>query len=363
MLNDLKPMKAYFVFGTKAELIKSAGILMEMSRRKIDYEIIHTGQHAKIEKELETFNLPIPSYRITRRIRNLKSIPEMSYWFISAFFRGLFLWAPAKRGLVLVHGDTESTLLAALLARLKGCKLAHIEGGLRSNDLIGPFPEEIVRRITDFLSHYIFVPNSWAESNLKRRRGRKIFNTFLNPSYDSLRYILKCKPKIKIPKEKFAIVLLHRKENIYIRENLDKSMKIILEVAKKNKTLFVLAKNTEHTLKRRGYFTVLKKNQNIVFRDYYDYRDFVHLVNSAEFIVTDGGSIQEEAYLLNKPILLLRKKTERIEGLNETACLSKLDFDKAVNFIYNYKSFRRKREVPGFSPSEKVCKEIQEILK
>jgi UDP-N-acetylglucosamine 2-epimerase (non-hydrolysing) len=358
-------MKVHFLFGTKAELIKSAGILMEMSKRRIPYGIIHTGQHACVDEELKTFNLPKLEYRITIRKKNLSTVSEMAYWWLfKGLKNGLKKNVLKKGDLVLVHGDTESTLLAALIAKIKGCKLAHIEGGLRSGDIKDPFPEEIVRRIVDNVSDYVFAPNEWALSNLKGLRSKtEVINTFLNPSYDSLRFILKKKSVIEIPKGKFAIILFHRKENIYIRDNLVKSFKIIEEVVKRFKSVMILAKNTEHVLKQNGYYEKLRKNRNVIFSDYYNFIDFVHLVNASEFLISDGGSIQEETYLMNKPVLLLRKKTERIEGLNQTACLSKLNFDKALDFLDNYKNLKRSKYLSEKSPSHIICDKVQEIIK
>lgn len=356
-------MRVYFVFGTKAELIKSAGILREMQKRKVLFYLIHTGQHAFVENELKTFELPLPHHRITRRKKNLSTITEMGFWLMKGFFSGVGRGVPRKGDLVLVHGDTESTLLATIIAKLKGCKLAHIEGGLRSWDLSNPFPEEAIRRFTDTFSDYIFVPNDWAASNIKKAKKKaEITNTYLNPSFDTLQYILSKKSEVEIPKGKYAIVLFHRKENLYVKESLDKAFKIIREITKRHKTIFVLAKNSEYVLRNKGFYDELIKNKNVIFKDYYDFKDFTHLVDRAEFIATDGGSIQEETYLMNKPTLLLRKKTERIEGLGETACLSKLDYKKAMYFLNNYEKFKRKKKVSEKNPSEIVCDKIEEII-
>ena len=357
-------MRVYFVFGTKAELIKVAGILRELNRRKVPYSLIHTGQHARVEEELKTFELPMPHYRITRRKENLKTVTEMTFWLLKCFFSAMGSNVPRRGDLVLVHGDTESTLLASVIAKLKGCKLAHIEGGLRSWDITNPFPEEAVRRFTDTFSDYIFVPNEWAASNLKKTKNKaEIINTHLNTSYDSLKHILSMKPKIEIPDGKYAVVLFHRKENLYVKDNLDKSIRIIREIVKKHKTLFILAKNSEHVLRNAGFYEELANSKNVIFKDYYDFKDFVHLVNGAEFVATDGGSLQEETYLLNRPILLLRKKTERIEGLGETACLTELNYKKAMHFLDNYKNFKRNRKMGEKKPSEIVCDRIEEIVK
>ncbi|MBU0907092.1 MAG: UDP-N-acetylglucosamine 2-epimerase [Nanoarchaeota archaeon] len=357
-------MGVYFVFGTKAELIKAAGILREMGRRKIPYFLVHTGQHAHVEEECKTFGLPMPHYRITQRKENLKTVREMAFWLIKGFFSGMGKNIFRKGDLVLVHGDTESTLLTTIIAKLKRCKLAHIEGGLRSWDIINPFPEEAIRRFTDTFSDYIFVPNDWAASNLRKTKKKgEVINTYLNPSYDSLKYTLSKKTHIEIPKGKYVVVLFHRKENLYMKDSLYKGIKIIREIVNRHKTLFVLSKNSKHVLKKTGFYDELARNKNVTFKDYYDFKDFVHVVNGAEFVATDGGSLQEETYLLNKPILLLRKKTERIEGLGETACLTNFDFKKAMRFLDNYKSFKRKGKVGDRKPSEIICDKIEEIIK
>ena len=219
----------------------------------------------------------------------------------------------------MVHGDTESTLIGTVIAKITGCKICHIEGGLRSFDIFDPFPEEIIRRITDRLSKYIFCTSEWSCSNLKKEKIRaKIYNLGSNTVDDAVELAInKTKPN-NIPKGKFAILMLHRKETLYQKKRLDAGIKIIEKIAKKFKTVFILSKNSEYVLKKVGVYDKIKNNPNIIIKDYYDYASFIHLANKSEFIAADSGGIQEETYSLNKPYLILRKRTERKRSRGET---------------------------------------------
>ena len=103
--------------------------------------------------------------------------------------------------------------------------------------------------------------------------------------------------------------------------------------------VFILSKNIEYVLKKAGFFDKIKKHPNIILSDYYDYVSFIQLANKCEFIAADSGGLQEETYSLNKPYLILRKKTERHEGLDETAFISNLQMDKIDYFLDNYNKF------------------------
>lgn len=356
-------MKLHILIGTKAELIKMAGILKEFDKRKIKYNFIHTGQHTKTGFELiKIFQLKHPDFWITQRKEDLKTPIEALMWVAKCVILGKMLRIFKRGDMIIVHGDTESTLIGTILAKLTGCKLCHVEGGLRSFDIFDPFSEEIVRRITDRFSQYIFCTSEWSCSNLKKEKSKAdIYNIKSNTVNDAIALaISKTKPK-NIPKGKFAILMLHRKETLYNKKRLETGIKIIKKITDKIKTVFILSKNSEHVLKKIGFYEKIKKHPNIIIRDYYDYASFLHLVDRSEFLAADSGGIQEETYALNKPYLILRKKTERKEGLGETAFVSNLEMNKVDYFLKNYKSFKRKKKWKMQSPSKIIVDKIQEI--
>lgn len=357
-------MKIHILIGTKAELIKMVGLLKEFDKRKINYNFIHTGQHTKSGEELiKAFKLKNPNVWITKRKEDLKTINEAFFWTLKCILLGRKLNI-SKEDILIVHGDTESTLIGTVIAKIHGCKLAHVEGGLRSYKLLNPFPEEIIRRITDFFSKYIFCTSEWACSNIKRKRRKSVINIEGNTVIDAVSHSLKVKSKEKIPKEKYAVLMLHRKETLYVKKKLEIALKVIEKIVKRFHTIFIISKNTEYVLKKRGILNKLKKNSNVEIKGYYDYPTFIKLAKKSEFIAADSGGIQEETYTLNVPYLILREVTERQEGLEETACLSKLDMKKISYFLDNYKEFKRKSKIKERNPSKRIVDEIEkEIIK
>ena len=357
-------MTLHILIGTKAELIKMAGVLKELDRQKIKYNFVHTGQHTKKGLELiKIFGLKKPDLWITKRKEDLKTPSEALIWAAKGVIKGKFSGIFKKGDIIVVHGDTESTLMGAVIAKLCGCKLMHVEGGLRSFDIFNPFPEEINRRITDRFSSVIFCPDEWACSNVQKYKNKaEIINLGINPVIDAINFSIgKTKPA-SIPKGKYSILMLHRKETLYVKNKLNIALDILEKIINKMPTIFILSKNSEHVLKKVGFLDKIKNNPNVMIRDYYDYVTFMSLVNKSEFVAADSGGIQEETYLINKPYLILREKTERQEGLGETALLSKLDINKVNYFLDNYKKFRRKKKIGKASPSKIIVKKLKEVL-
>jgi len=355
-------MKINIVIGTKAELIKMVGIMKEFDKRKIKYNFIHTGQHTKSGMELiNLFKLKNPDVWLTKRKEDLKTPLEAIFWAIKCVLKGRRLNVFNKGDLILVHGDTESTLIGTAIALLTRGKLCHIEGGLRSFDIFNPFPEEIIRRVCDRLSKYIFCTSEWSCSNLRKERIKsKFFNVEANTVEDTVKLSINSSFK-NLPRGKFAILMMHRKETLYQKNMLEKGMQIIEEISKKIRVVFILSKNSEYILEKKGYLNKLKKNKNIILKDYYNYPQFMNLIKKCEFVAADSGGIQEETYYLNKPYLVLRKNTERKEGLGETAFMSNMELSLVKNFLKNYNSFKRKSILNKSSPSKKIVEEILNI--
>jgi UDP-N-acetylglucosamine 2-epimerase (non-hydrolysing) len=265
-----------------------------------------------------------------------------------------------KEGIVLVHGDTFSALLGARMAKIAGLKVGTVEAGLRSFDLFNPFPEEIIRRLLSPLTDYHFCPGDFAFENSQKYKGVKI-NTKINTLYDSLQLVLKNKEKISvdIPKEKYCLVSIHRFENLFNKERFDFIIKRIKEISKDMKVLFILHKPTKEKLIETGYFDRLNNNKNIELRPRYDYFKFIRLLIDSEFLITDGGSNQEETSYLGKPCLVMRKTTERKEGIGTSVVVSEYSPKIIKNFVNNYFEFRKKDKSLKASPSKTIVSKIK----
>jgi UDP-N-acetylglucosamine 2-epimerase (non-hydrolysing) len=348
----------YVIIGTKGQFVKMAPVLQELDKNKLNYTFIHTGQHTKITDELiNNFKLRQPDFYLQKRSKDVDNIPSLISWFWSCLFNAVINKNKIvkDKGVCLIHGDTESTLLGLIISKMYGLKVAHVEAGLRSYDLFNPFPEEIIRRITTKYSDYLFAPSKWAANNLKKEKIKgQIFNTKVNTVFDAVKYSINAKKNIKYPKKPYVLALFHRKETLFSKKKTEFAVQVLGEISKKFNTLFVCHKLTERKLKKYNLMKKIINNKRIViYNNYIDYITFMNLVKNSEFVVADGGGLQEETTFLNKPCLLIRKVTERKEGLGETEYLAKFDWNNVHSFLKNYASFKTKA-VQNYSPSKYI---------
>jgi len=358
-----KTKKIHIVIGTKAQLIKMAPIMSRLEKKNINYNFIFTGQHqATIDEIRKNFSIKAPNI-ILHKGKDITGIIQMFFWFIKISAKALFqkkkiFGKTNKNDILLTHGDTFSTLLGALMGKLARIKVGHVESGLRSFNIWQPFPEELTRILTFYLSDYYFCPGKWAVNNLKKFKGKKI-NTKHNTLYDSLKSALKNKKNnITETKEKFCICSIHRFENIFKKEQFENIINNISNISKTIKILFILHPPTQSQLKKYNFEKKLKNNKNIELKPRYNYFDFIHLLNKSEFLITDGGSNQEESYYLGKPCLILRKATERPEGINKNAIISNYDKKKINEFVKNYKKHIISFKETVTSPSDIIINNI-----
>jgi UDP-N-acetylglucosamine 2-epimerase (non-hydrolysing) len=311
-----------FVLGTKAELIKCMPVMKELEKRKIDYYLIHTGQHSIIDL-VKDFSVKEPDIILYKP-------PKFSSRFMvkthKAFFWGLILIAKIRKALnrikpsfVLYHGDTLSTACAAIassnLFGNKQWKNAHLEAGLRSFDIFEPFPEEISRKIADRFSDILFAPSDLSVENLKREKLKGELIKTDNTIVDSVLISLKIAKKRKLKKskeKKYVVVNIHRHENIKSKERMRKIVEIIKSVSLP--IFWPIHDNTKKQLEKFGFWKELQ-GEGINFSPLVGYIEFLWLIKNSTYLITDGGSIQEESLALKKPCILLREKTERQEGL------------------------------------------------
>lgn len=348
----------YFFIGTEAEFIKLLPVILEFEKNKILYKIIATGQN-KIHKSdlFKYINKKSPDITVSDNPIK-QTIVGLLFWFFKTFFSSFkvlkqeFNNLDKNKTFLIVHGDTVSTPMGAILGKIMGVKVVHVEAGLRSFNWFNPFPEEINRVISSHFADVFFCPNDWAVNNLKGIRGEKI-NTKQNTLYNSVRLAVSINKKIDIDiKEKYFIFVMHRQENIYNKERVIFLLNQIANLSKKMKCIFVMHESTRISLEKMGLLKGLKKNKNINIIARQPFFSFISLLKDSELIITDGGSNQEESYYLGKPCLILREHTERIEGLGENVVMSMNNLDKIKHFIHNYKNYVRPIVVPNVSPSK-----------
>lgn len=354
MKKKQKPI--YIILGTRAQIIKMAPIMTMLEDEDIEYELIDTEQHVEnMDVLLQEFGIKTKLRKLINNKNEAKSINLFGKWMFKMLILSINPLSIRKtfnkgKGIVLTHGDTANTAWAAIYGKLCLNKIMHIEAGMRSHDIFKPFPEEILRRITGLFSNYHMCPDEVAISNLRRYPGKK-YNTGANTLYDAVilaiktiknesKYYSKFIQELNLP-NKFGLVSVHRYENIFIKETLEKIVDLVNTAANKLPLVFILHPSTENQLKSFGLFEKWETNKNITFIQRLNFIEFIALSMKSEFILTDSGGNQQEMSYLGIPTLLLRGVTESIEGMGENILLSYYDKEILEAFLENYNSYKK----------------------
>jgi UDP-N-acetylglucosamine 2-epimerase (non-hydrolysing) len=349
--------------GTKAQFIKMAPIMQELDQRGTDYHLIDAGQHAGLTGDLvQQFGLRAPDVFLRAHHTNIDTVLEAVIWTVRNLSRIAFRRKQicqqvfgGEDGICLIHGDTLTTLLSLLYAKRCGLKVAHVEAGLRTFHLFDPFPEEIIRLIAMRYSDLLFAPSKWAFENLRKMGyADKSLDAGGNTVVDTVRYAAERIRGNDRLSEPYAVVTIHRVETIYSRPRLTMIVALLERIAEDRRVVFVLHEPTRKQLSRFHLTARIEQNPSIDLWSLQPYLAFVNLVAGADFVVTDGGSIQEETYYLNVPCLIMRSKTEHTEGLGENAYLAEFDPDQIAGFLRVFRTLRRQRIVDDSSPSRVI---------
>lgn len=358
----------YFFFGTTAEYIKLIPVISKVKSFGIDFKIVLSGQTSIDMAEFKKISgVSKPSFEFEEKNSRSSSV-FFAIWAIRTFFKSL-VWGISefkfkKRNIMIVQGDTVSALIGSLLGRIFMMKVVHIEAGLRTKNLIEPFPEEINRRIISLVANYHFCQNKDAIKNLKNVPRERKFNTLFNTSVESLEMALSLKSKaIQSKHGKYFIFILHRQEHLYLRKK--ETVKLIEEVMKFSskgiKCYFLIHDVTREFLVKSGLYQQIERSKYMIPMDRMKYLDFVHFFDKSQFVVTDGGGNHTEAHYLGKPCIILKRESEQSEGVGENILVTE-DLKKVKKFIMEYKLHMRKKIKIKKWPSEIILNEIQKIL-
>ena len=372
-MENKKSSKIAIVIGTKAELIKCMPIMLELQKQKKEYWFVHTGQHS-LEKACEEFGVKKPDFILSKEPnRSTKFWSKINrnslFWFFSMLFKIKKLIQRLKPKYVIYHGDTMSTAAASIASSKflnsgKVWKNVHLEAGLRSGSLFEPFPEEISRQISDNFSDTLLAVSDLTEKNLSKYKGKKKIIKIGNTIIDSALISEKKADKKRFKKfrRKYALINIHRHENLNKKERLEKVVEIIRSV--KIKAIWPIHANTAKAIEKFGLVNKLTDMKNLELMSLTDYSHFIYLLANCKYLITDGGSIQEESLIFKKPCIILRKKTERQEGLNTGInFLTGLNVSYAKNIINKIE--KNKLKIKKFkNPYGKkgVSKEILGVL-
>ncbi len=308
-------MKILVVMGTRPEAIKLAPVVAALRRRKgLKTFVCATAQHRELLDQVLTLFALKPDFDLDL-MRPGQSPDAVAKRVIATLGP---LLARLKPDMVVVQGDTTTAAAAALCACERGIPVAHVEAGLRSFNLNDPFPEEQNRIFIDLLSSLVFPPTSQARKNISREglHGRTVLTTG-NTVVDALRWAKgRVRPTRSAANVKEVLVTLHRRE--IHGAPLNKIYTALLDLVRKHENL-VLVYPVHPNPAVLGTAKRMLRHPRIHLLKPQPYPEFLGLLNRAAFLITDSGGLQEEAVCLRKPILVVRRNTERPEVISSGA--------------------------------------------
>ena len=358
----------YVVAGARPNFMKVAPLIKEFQKEKLNFKLIHTGQHYDYNMSKVFFDdLGIPEPDVHLNVGSASHAVQTAN--IMLEFEKIII--KEKPSLVVVVGDVNSTIACALVANKLHVKVAHIEAGLRCFNM--KMPEEVNRLLTDQISDFLFTTEKSAELNLKREgiAADKIFfvgNIMIDTLIANLEKAKKLNmlDKYNLNKNDYALITLHRASNVDIKENLEKLVNILDFLQEKIKVFFPIHPRTKKNLEK---FDLEKniKDLNIVVSNPIGYLEFLNLMTNSKLILTDSGGIQEEASYLKIPILTARESTERPITVDEgTNTIIWNDLEKAKKYIEEilsnkYKQGKNIEKWDGHA-AERIIEVIKEKL-
>ncbi len=348
-------IKVMLIFGTRPEAIKMAPLVKAFQAREKEFLpiVCVTGQHREmLDQVLEIFGI-VPDYDL-----NIMKSGQDLYDVSSKVLLGLRdVLTKAKPDVVLVHGDTTTSSMAALAAFYQQIPVGHIEAGLRTNDIYSPWPEEMNRQITGRIATYHYAPTEGSLSNLvKENVDYKQILVTGNTVIDALQWVLnKIHSESVLAKElaqkisdagyeisrvsadrEMVLITGHRRENF--GDGFLSICRAIKSLAEKYSNVdFVYPMHLNPNVRKpikEVFGENLAKGSNVFFIEPLEYLQFVYMMEKSYIILTDSGGIQEEAPSLGKPVLVMRDTTERPEAVEAgTVKLVGTDYDTIVEEV------------------------------
>ncbi len=356
--------KVGVIAGTRPEIIKMAPIIRALRKNKVPMIFVYCGQHYDYnmsQQFIENLELPSPDYAF--KIKSYSAGAQTARIMLHMDD----LLKKTTPSVVLVEGDTNSVLAAALAANKRGIPVGHVEAGLRSFDL--RMPEEHNRRLTDHLSEYLFAPTEKSKANLKRENvwgkiyvtGNTVIDAVMQhmPLAEKKSEILK-----KIHFEKFILATAHRAENVDDMAVLRNFIEAFEESPVP--VVYPMHPRTRKRLRQNRMYKQIVTRGNVQVLPPLGYLDFLVLMRKSELIITDSGGIQEEATapVIKKPVLVIRLSTERPEAV-ESGFAQIVGTGKKEILAGIEKALAERRKLPDKSPfgNGSTAEKIVEILR
>lgn len=309
-------IKVMTVFGTRPEAIKMAPLIKELeARSEIESIVCVTAQHRQmLDQVLNVFHIK-PDYDLDI-MRSGQSLADITSRVLQSLDKVI---KEVRPHIILVHGDTTTTLAASFTAFYNQITLGHVEAGLRTYNKYSPYPEEINRQVTGIIADMHFAPTNMSKDNLIKE-GKKEDSIFVtgNTAIDALKITVKedYTHEIieKIGNDRMILLTAHRRENL--GKNMKSMFKAIKRIVDEFHDVQVVYPIHLNPLVRDTAKEVFADCNKIHLIEPLEVLDFHNFINKSYIIMTDSGGIQEEAPTLGKPVLVLRNTTERPEGIS-----------------------------------------------
>ena len=366
--------KILLIFGTRPEAIKLAPLIKEFRKykSKFDIKVCVTAQHREMLDQVLNFFGIIPDYDL-----DLMKPGQNLYKLTSDIIRLLKpILEDYSPNYVFVHGDTTTTMASAIASFYSGAKVCHIEAGLRTNNKLSPFPEELNRQITTRICDYHFAPTENSKENLIKENisENNIFitgNTVIDALFQSVNLLNDNPTKVsndlesKISGKDLILVTGHRRENH--GDGFERICTALKEISEKREDILIvypvhLNPNVQEPVKR-----ILSEVVNVLLIDPLSYPDFIWIMNRSKIIITDSGGVQEEAPSLGKPVLVMRDTTERPEAVDAGTVIlvgtnKDLIVSEVLDLLDNEDRYKKMSQLHNPYGDGKSCERIVEYI-
>lgn len=326
------------IFGTRPEAIKMAPIVSALQESAhFDCIVTVTGQHREMLDQVnELFGIvPDHDLNILRQGQTLSAIMTRTIDGLETLFAG------SRPDAVVVQGDTTTSTAAAIAAFYHGIPVVHVEAGLRSGDLLSPFPEEANRKITSQIARLHLAPTSTSRENLLREgvspedivvTGNTVIDALLATVDKQLPFTDPRLEELATSGRRILLVTTHRREN---QGDAMRNMgRALARIADAEPELTIVLPAHKNPVVREAVLPALDGKPNVLVTEPLAYGEFTRLLSVAHVVLTDSGGVQEEAPSLGKPVLVMRENTERPEAVDAgTVLLIGTDEERIVSEV------------------------------
>jgi UDP-N-acetylglucosamine 2-epimerase (non-hydrolysing) len=366
--------KNLIIFGTRPEAIKMAPLVNQfLVDNRFETKVCVTGQHREMLDQVLAFFDITPDYDLSLMKPN-----QNLYNLTGEVIAGLKpILESFKPDFVYVHGDTTTTMAASIAGFYSGAKVCHVEAGLRTNNMLSPFPEEMNRQVTGRIAAYHFAPTRKSQENLLKENVTKEHilvtgNTVIDALLESSNRVedLENEDVINLKKKvnfnnRILLVTGHRRENH--GQGFINICTALKEIALKNPNIEIIYPVHLNPNVLKPVNELLGGIKNIYLVKPLSYPSFVWLMNQSYLIITDSGGVQEEAPSLGKPVLVMRDTTERPEAVDAgTVILVGTDTQKIIKetqeLLDNSKKYKSMSSLHNPYGDGNACERIIEFI-